>query len=126
MASDEQVATVLKAAIDAQMPTGVKALDPDEHQGLKARHIQFGCARRYVPAERAGLESVAAFRATTRVVASTVSNARELQRRVDLAFRGVPLSIEARNTSPIRRESQDQPEADEGLYSALTVWTFTH
>ena len=126
MASDEQVAEALKAAINAQLPAAVRALDPDEHKGLNRQHVQFGCANRYVVTRRSGSESVKAYRITTRVVGDTISNVRETQRRVDLALLDRQVAIEGRDTSPITRETQDQPEPDEGLYSALTTWTFTH
>lgn len=126
MASDEQVATDLKAALNAQLQPRAEALDHDEHDGVASLHVQFGLASRPVDTERAGRESLDAYRITTRVVADTVSNARELQRRVNRALRGQQISIEGRRTSPIKRGTQDEPTPDEGLYSALTVWTFTH
>lgn len=127
--SDEEVAAALKAAIQAQLDQlaeSTKVLDSDEHQGVTANHVQFACARRYSPTERAGRESNTGYRASTRVVADTTSNARELQRRVDLGLRGVVLSIAGRVTTPIRRESQDDIEPDEQLFSALTTWTFVN
>lgn len=125
MADDAQVYEGLKAALNVSVaPT--QALDADEHTGLDIEHVQLGLGQRFFPTERAGRASRTAYRATTRVVAHTASNARTLQKRAAAAVDGVAVPVGADEaTTPVRLESQDAPAPDDGMFSALTTWTFT-
>lgn len=128
MAVEAQVYEALRAAIQRQLdgmrvPTSV--LDADEHQGVGAQHVQLGLSARYTITERAGSDSLTAYRADTRAVAHTASDTRELRRRVEVALRDAFVTVGDEQTSPIERETDDRPAPDNGMFSALTTWTFT-
>lgn len=128
MATDEQVAVAFVAAVDAQLvgygDSTIHALDLDDANGVAAEHVQVTLSQRYVEAERGGRQSGTAYRLTTRPVADTVSNAREIDHRVSLALSGVNLTVGGAYTTPIRLESSDPIGEDDGRYSGLSTWTF--
>lgn len=128
MASDEQVAAAILAAINTQLAAygdGTShAYDLDDARGVTAEHVQVTLAQRYVDAERAGRQSGAAYRLTTRPVADTVSNGREIDRLTAVALSGANVTAAGVISTPIRRESSDPIGEDDGRYSGLTTWTF--
>lgn len=125
MASEEQHAVAILAALNA---ANANAHDVDDLKNLSTLPVaynEFGIAWRYGALQRAGRTGPrSGFRFTTRAVAKTVSNVREMQRRADAALQDRSLVIGGEKTTPIQRESRDLPADDEGYYSALTTWTY--
>lgn len=128
--SEEQIASALITAINTQLASygvvanSVKALDYDDAVGVTAEHVQFSLARRTTGVERAGREAQAPYRATTRPVAKTIGNGREMARRVELALSKTRVTVAGKTSTPIRLDSADDIGPDDGMYSGLTTWTF--
>lgn len=130
MATEEQVAAALIVAANAQLSSyggttgAVKMLDYDDARGVILEHVQLSVARRFTPVERAGREAQKPWRITTRPVAVTVSNGREMARRVDTALNGVRITAGGVASTPLRLESADDIGPDDGKFTGLTTWTF--
>ena len=60
---------------------------------------------------------------TTRAVARTVSNAREMRRRAG-QIEGVSLVIGDEESTPVQFETEDLIAPDDDWYSGLTYWTY--
>lgn len=71
--------------------------------------------------DSAGGAVVDAWRITTRAVAKTEDNAREMRRRATAALKGNRLG----GSTPVLFESGDPIAPDDGWFSGLTTWTFT-
>lgn len=86
--------------------------------------------RRYNPLVRSTKAGSAGWRATVRVVGRTVDEARWASLAVTAALNESRLEILTdagpRYTSSIQFESEQSPEPDDGRYSALSSWTYTH
>jgi hypothetical protein len=127
MASEEQHAAAILAALNA---AGAAAYDVDDLTNLAtlpSYYTEFGIAWRYGALQRAGRTGKCeGYRFTTRAVAKTVSNARVMQDRAETALQDRVLVIDGVPTTPIQRDSRDQIAPDEGWYSGLTTWTFVH
>jgi hypothetical protein len=129
-ASEEQVASALIASMNTALASygatagAVKALDLDDAIGVSGEHVQVTVNRRYTPVERGGREAQEPWRLTTRPVANTVSNGREMARLVSLAVMGQRVTVDSSTSTPIRLESADGIGEDNGKFSGLTTWTF--
>lgn len=127
-ASEQEVATACLALINAQLSSygggSIHALDLDDARGITAEHVQFALSARYVESERGGMTGLCGYRATTRPVATTVTNGRELARRVYAAFNDIRVVAGGQTSTPIHLESADAIGEDDGYYSGLSTWTF--
>lgn len=72
--------------------------------------------------DAAGMPVVGAWRITTRAVAKTEGNAREMRRRATVGLQGVRIATGA---TPVLFESADPIAEDDGWYSGLSTWTFS-
>lgn len=129
--TEEQVAAALIALMNAQLatygptPGAVKALDLDDARSASLENVQVTVSRRFATVERGGREAQHPWRATTRPVANTVTNGREMARRVEVALSGVRLTAAGGTSTPMRLDSVDDIGPDDGKFSGLTTWTFT-
>lgn len=128
MPTDEQVAAACIAAINAQIASygaaGIHAVDLDDARGVTAELVQVTLGRRFSEAERGGMEAQSPYRLTTRPVADTVSNGREIAGRVKAGLSGARIVAGGKTSTPVRLESEDQIGEDDGRYSGLSTWTF--
>lgn len=69
--------------------------------------------------DAAGAPVVDGWRITTRAVAKTEGNAREMRRRAAAGLRGVRVG----SSTPVLFESADPIAPDDGWFSGLTTWT---
>lgn len=130
MASERQVVAAIKAALEAQCNGHRRALDYDEADrlqnagGLPDEHLLVTVEPRFYggTARICGAVSSTGWRVTIRSVAQDADECRWGNERV-ARWEGRP--IVDLDSTPVYRESATGPELDEGLVSALTVWTFT-
>lgn len=121
--SDEatQLALVV-AALDA---AGAVPHTVDELQRMSSRpayYCEVNVTRRFGGNPRGGrAPSPAGWRITTREVAQTENNAREVRRLTALALEGVALT----GTTPVAFESADPISGDDGWFSGLETWTYS-
>lgn len=69
---------------------------------------------------------VKGYRITTRAVANSAANARNVRDKQHTALEGVVLTVDGKQTTPIEFESADPIAADDGLFSGLVTWTYAH
>lgn len=130
MPTQEQVVVAVISAIDAELSTygavsgAVKALDYDDAAKATLEHVQVALAPRFTDVSRGGRQAQNPWRLTTRPVANTVSNAREIEKRVDAAVRGVRFTVGGVTSTPVWFETSDEIGSDDGKFSGLTTWTF--
>lgn len=65
------------------------------------------------------------WRITTRSVAKTVTNAREMRSRARTGLLYVRLTVDGAVTTRIQFESEEPIAEDDGWFSGLTSWTYT-
>jgi hypothetical protein len=70
--------------------------------------------------------SVQGYRITTRAVANSAANARNIRAKQHAALEDVALTVDGEQTTPIKFESADPIASDEGMFSGLTTWTYAH
>lgn len=93
---------------------------------LPAYYTEVTVSPRYLGRpDRAGVSSdFRGVRVTTRAVAQTVSNAREMRRRADGALNEKTLTVAGFVSSPVEFETGESIGEDDGWYSGLTAWTY--
>lgn len=64
------------------------------------------------------------YRATTRAVAKSANDARNIRRLAALALENVALTVTGATTTPIAFETEDPIGVDDGWFSGLTLWTW--
>jgi hypothetical protein len=122
--SEELHAAAYIAALNTNLAGSATAYDYDEIPAtLPNRYVEVTVSRRYGGEMRGEKPTTNLFRATTRVVAKSVSDARELRRRVSL-IEGTYLTVGGVNTTPIQFETDEPIGPDDGYYSGLTQWTW--
>lgn len=126
-------AVALKAALDG--PLGQwSAYDYDEVPGgngnegtLPFIYVVLSVERRLNPIVRApGRTSSAGWRVALRSVGRTVDECRWAQNRVAIGLNEKRLLVADEHTSRLQYESGQAAELDEGRYSALDIYTYTH
>ncbi len=112
----------IKTAVDAQFAT-VRAYDPDDAKAIKTDHVLLFLSRRFTGHYRgSGEESSRGGRVLTRYVGKTVSNVRDIQRRVRLAIEDQILSGDV---GPFVFETEDSINDDgDGWFTAADSWTY--
>lgn len=122
MSEETQVAAILAALTAAD----AHPYDLDElPKALPAYYNEVGVTRRFGGAFRADSRTgTVGYRIAVRAVAKTVSNAREMRSRAGTALDGVVLTIDGRQTTPIRFESAEDIGPDDGMFSGLTLYTY--
>ncbi len=70
------------------------------------------------------LATTVLYRGTTRAVAKSASDARNLRRLTGLALENVALTVGGGTTTPLMFESEEIIGPDDGWLSGLTLWTW--
>ena len=140
MSRDErQHAAVVKAVVSAGLGQW-SAYDYDEVPGTPqnadeaqrterrpAIYVLVTVERRFGGARRvSGASAATGWRITARAVGTTIDEARWAMQRVAAVLEDQHLVIAERATTPVAFESGQSPEPDDGLFSALSVWTYVH
>jgi hypothetical protein len=90
-------------------------------------YTELTVTRRFGGNPRVTTESgVQGYRITTRAVANSAANARNMRAKQHAALEEVVLVIDGEPTTPIKFESADPIAPDERMFSGLTTWTYTH
>lgn len=131
MATAEQHATAVLAAINAKLtaltvPLTAYELD-DVPEPLPTAYAELTLSRRFGTATRLpGRQSRTGWRITTRAVAKGVTNARLVHEKTRQALEDARLDIGGVLTSPIQFETEEPVGDDDGWFSGLISWTYTH
>ncbi len=96
------------------------ALPPAGYAEIHLAATTSGVARAGARSRRTG------WRLDVRIVAKTVSNFNVLADRAHDALFDQPLSAEGRSTDRLGLQPSNPPGADDGWYSGLLSYTFTH
>lgn len=129
----EPRAVAIKAAIAAELPSGVSVYDVDEVPGTNGgpsassppvRYVSFELTRRYVAKRSAGgWVTVPGFALTTHYRAANVTDCRNLCDRTTEALENRAYDLPDGDTvGPFSFEFDDQPDYVEGGWSAFTTW----
>ena len=121
--TEEEHAAAVIAALKA---ASAAPYDLDEiPAALPTYYTEVTVTRRYGGVQRASAQrGTQSYRITTRAVAKTVSNAREMRKRTQAALNEARLTIGGRTSTPIQFETEDVIGPDDGYYSGLTAWTY--
>lgn len=126
-------ATAVKAAIKAQLGPN-NAYDygtvpgADGNTGtLPNIFVLVSVERRYNPNLRLSAQAgTTGWRIGVRALGRTVDESRWALLKVATALNEARLTIDGTTTTPIQFESDQAPVLDEGRYSALSLWTYSH
>lgn len=126
--------THLAAVVAALTATGAIPYDLGKVPGttgnpgtLPARYTEVSVMRRFGGNPRSTSQSgVEGYRITTRAVADSAANARNLRTKQHEALEELVLSVDGQFTSPIKFEGAEPIAPDEGEFSGLTTWTYSH
>ena len=88
-----------------------------------AFYTEVTVTRRFGGVVRGETPSTTLYRITTRAVAQTVTNAREMRRRAAL-IEGTSIAVGGVHSTPIQFETDEPIGPDSGWYSGLTSWTY--
>lgn len=122
MATDEEVAAAFITRLTA---LGAVPYDYDDLPAKRPDwYTEVTVTRRFGGEQRGSGERDGRFyRATTRQVAKTVSNARNLRTK-SAALEDSTLTVGSETTTPIEFETAEVIGPDDGWYSGLETWTF--
>lgn len=90
-------------------------------------YTEVSVMRRFGGNPRSTSESgVQGYRITTRTVGNSAANARNTRLKQHAALEEVVLTVDGEPTTPIKFEGAEPIAPDEGMYSGLTTWTYSH
>lgn len=128
LVADEAVhATAVLAAINASLPSSVRAYTPDLVPDPRPdEYVEVTVSRRAGPGVRAnGRTKLGGWRVTARTVSRvSVANAQRSDEKVRLGLEFQRLSIGGKATTPVAFETEDLIGDDQGEWSGLTSWTY--
>ncbi|GAB3776771.1 hypothetical protein FB382_004394 [Nocardioides ginsengisegetis] len=131
--TEEQHATAVMAALTAAnaVPLSLSEItrriaDPARYGALPKFYTEVTVTRRFNGdgARSGGGSGVRLVRITTRAVAETEANAREMRRRTSDGLEGSSLSVVGFDSTPVEFETEDPIAPDDGWFSGLTTWTY--
>lgn len=123
--TEEQHATAIKAALTAQQAAPYDLDDLKALTSPPSQYVEVTVSRRYGGEERAtGSTGRIGWRISTRAVATTISNAREMRKRAVTALLYARLTVDGDKTTPIQFEGEEPIGDDDGWYSGLSTWTY--
>lgn len=127
MAGERAHAEALKARLDPALGQWA-AYDYDEvPDALPNIFAALTVAQRVgSPVRMCGGRPLYGWRITTRVVGRTVDEARWAREKIAAEIQDRKLTIDGVESTPVRFETEDQIEPDDGRYSGLTTWTYAH
>lgn len=92
---------------------------------LPSRFTQVTVSRRFGGNFRGDASpTTTGYRGTTRAVAKSANDARNLRRLAGLALENVALTVGGSTTTPIQFENEDPIGPDDGYFSGLTYWVW--
>lgn len=123
----------VKAAIETQLGAAADVYDYGKVPGADGNagtlpniYVLLTVERRFNPLQRSTAQAGAAgWRITARGVGRTADEARWAMFKVATALTEVRLTVAGAPTSPIRFESEQNPELDNGRHSGLSLYTYT-
>lgn len=126
-------AAAVKTAIKAQLGPN-DAYDYDEIPGANGNdgdlpdiYVAVSLERRYNPNLRITAQAGATgWRIAVRAVGPTVDEVRWALLKVATALNEKRLTINGTPTTPIQFETDQAPERDEGVYTAVAFYTYSH
>lgn len=131
-------ATAVKAAINATLgpipnTTDTRTYDYDEIPGANGNdgelpdiYVAVSLERRYSPVLRSAKAGGTGWRIGARAVGPTVDEVRWALLKVALALNEKRLNISGTSTTPIQFETDEAPARDEGVYTAVALYTYSH
>lgn len=123
--TEEQHAAAIVAALNAE---SAAAYDLDDLKKLAAQpafYTEVTVTPRFgAPNRNPGSTGRRGWRITTRQVADTVSNAREMRRRTHAALEFARLSVAGGTSTPVQFEGAEAIGEDDGKWSGLETWTY--
>lgn len=123
--TEEQQAAAVIAALMTANAAPYDLDDVKELATLPPQYTEVTVSRRYGGDERnTASTGRVGWRITTRAVAQTVSNAREMRNRAVAALLYKRLTVADDQTTPIQFESEEPIGVDDGWYSGLCTWTY--
>lgn len=124
MSTEEQNAAAIIAALNTAQANAFDYDDIDRDNPPE-QYTEVTVSRRYGGTERNdSTTGRVGWRITTRAVATTVSNAREMRNRAVTALLYRRLTVDGVQTTPIQFESEDPIASDDGMFSGLCTWTY--
>jgi hypothetical protein len=126
VSAEEQHATAVLAALNAELAASMRAYDYDDLPTTRpANYVEVTVSRRAGgPNRNPGSTGRSGWRITTRPVSTTVSNAREMRKRVATALLFNRVTVGGDQSTPIQFETEDPIGPDDGWYSGLSTWTY--
>lgn len=131
MATHKEHAAAVLAVVEAKLSALTipwHAYDLDDIPATRPdTYVEVMVSRRFIEAGRmTGKQSRTGWRITARAVAKKTGNARTVHKKVTEALEDVRLNVGGVLTSPIQFETEDPVVEDDGWFSGLTSWTYTH
>ena len=124
MSTEEEQATAIIAALNAAEANPFDYDDIDRDNPPE-QYTEVTVSRRYGGTDRNdSTTGRVGWRITTRAVATTVSNAREMRNRTVAALLYKRVTVGGELTTPIQFESEDPIAPDDGMFSGLCTWTY--
>jgi hypothetical protein len=126
LATEEQHAAAVLTALNTALTSNMRAYDYDEVPATRPdNYVEVTVSRRFGGDNRAvGSTGRVGWRITTRPVAKTVSNAREMRKRVTTALNAARVTVSGDKSTPIQFEGEEPIGPDDGWYSGLSTWTY--
>lgn len=127
MAGEYEHARDIRAVLDQALGQW-SAFDVDDvPEELPPIYAEISVTQRYgAPVRMSGARPVKGWRLVTRVVGTTVDEARKARDAIAGAVEDKRLLIAGTWTSPVRFETEDVIGDDDGRYSGATTWTYAH
>ena len=135
MSAQEVLATAIKAAIQAQLPTGVTVYDVDEVPGTTGgptsstgnpplRYVTIQLSRRWHPERRGDADMIHGGALTTHYYAPNVTVCRDLRAAVTAALEDRAYALPSGDTvGPFSHQFDGEPDFAES-WSAFDLWKF--
>lgn len=129
LVADEQLhADAIVAALNAALPAGIRAWEPDElkkQDPTPSEYVEVLVEPRFGGNLRGGATSAGGWRVQTRGVSETsIFNARAGLNAARAALQFASLEIGGKRTTPIQFETAEAVGEDEGWWSGHITWTY--
>ena len=125
MSTEEQHAVAVIAALNAASAAAYDIDDLKTMTTLPNSYTEVTVSPRFgAPNRNPGSTGRTGWRITTRAVAKTVSNAREMRKRADVGLKYARLTVAGDQSTPIQPEGAEPIGGDDGWFSGLTTYTY--
>lgn len=126
-------AAAIKAAVNVQLGDDVECYEYDEVPGVNGndgteprKYAVFSIERRYNPNLRAAKAGGTGWRVAARCNGMTVDESRWVMFKTAAALNETVLTIDGSPTTRLQFEADQAPEFDDGRYSGLALYTYSH